>query len=39
MSDVEKCKNGHEYPKNFELECSKCRELKITKIFHNDLKI
>ena len=30
MSDVEKCKNGHEYPKHFELECSECITLKIS---------
>jgi hypothetical protein len=39
MSDVEKCKNGHEYPKHFELECSECITLKISKMFNKEVKI
>ena len=39
MPDNEKCKNNHEYPKDFKLDCSECINLKMTKIFHREVKI
>ena len=39
MSDTGKCKNNHEFPKDFKLDCSECINLKMKKIFNKEIKI
>tara|TARA_Y100000593_G_C4068142_1_gene217802 strand:+ start:166 stop:297 length:132 start_codon:yes stop_codon:yes gene_type:complete len=39
VADIEKCKNGHEFPKHFEMGCSECITLKMSKMFKNKVKI